>query len=386
MLKKNWVKNLIAGVGIAVLSVVLTLVGVKLYFENLPIPLDNVIRVSKLIDSEYVGEYDPEKIEENMINAIISGLDDKYAVYYNGENAEETMQKLDGYYIGIGVEVLSNTDENKIEVVSAYGGSPAEKAGIKSGDFIIGIDGKEFSAETMADAVVYMKGSKAENPLEEEIVLTIERDGEILEFKLKRARVDLYKVEKQIIDGICYIEYGGFTENSMTEFKKIVESLDSSVKGIVVDIRNNPGGDVDSAIELCDLFLDDELIMYTVDKNEKRTEYYAKRGKCDLPLAIMVNGASASASEIFAGALQANGRAVIVGDKTYGKGVSQTVQYVNPRDPSAGIVKFTVCKNYTPDGKWIGESIIPDVNVTSESEIADIREDEVFIAAVNSLK
>ena len=176
------------------------------------------------------------------------------------------------------------------------------------------------------------------------------------------------------------------TYENLEKFAYSNDKLCKSVKGIVLDIRNNPGGDFDSAIELCDLFLDDELIMYTVDKDGKRKDYYAKSGKCDLPLAIMVNGASASASEIFAGALQANGRAVIVGDKTYGKGVSQTIQYVNPKDPSAGIVKFTVCKNYTPDGKWINESIIPDVKVTSESEIADIRDDEVFIAAVNSLK
>ena len=135
------------------------------------------------------------------------------------------------------------------------------------------------------------------------------------------------------------------------EFERIVKNLDSNIKGIVVDVRNNPGGEFTSSIKMCDLFLEDEMIMYTIDKNGKKTVYNAEKGGSSLPLAILVNGSTASASEIFAGSMQANGRATIIGEKTYGKGVSQTIRYINPLDSSEGALKITTCRNYTPDGK-----------------------------------
>lgn len=385
MNKKNITKILITAGITAFVSFVFTLFAVYIYFKNLPVPLTNIIKTSKIIESSFVGEFDPQKAEEDMLRALVSGLDDKYAVYYDENSAKETFQLIDGYYIGIGLEVFANPDTHKIEVISAYKDTPAYKAGIKKGDCIIKIDRKTYGAESLAEAVVYMKGLKEEKRLEKEITLTLERDGELFDCKLKREEIDVYKVESEIVDGICYIRYSGFTQSATDEVEKILNSL-KNVDGIVIDVRDNPGGELASALGLCDLFLDDEMIMYTVDKNENKKEYMAKKGKCDLPLAVIVNGSSASAAEVFAGALQANDRAVIVGEKTYGKGVTQTVQYINPRDLSAGAIKITTHKNYTPDGRWINDSIIPDVKADSEEDVSDILSDGAFLAAVNTLK
>lgn len=384
MNKKNLTKILITAGITAAVSVAFTLLAVYIYLKNLPVPIDNIIKTSKIIESSYIGEFNPEKAEEDMLRALVGGLDDKYAVYYDEEDARDTFQMIDGYYIGIGLEVFANPDTYKIEVISAYKDTPAYKAGIKNGDCIVKIDGKNYGAENLAEAVVYMKGTKEEKPLEKELTLTVEREGETFECKMKRAQIELYKVESEIIDGICYIRYSGFTQSATDETKKIVDSLEN-VDGIVIDVRDNPGGELSSALDLCDLFLDDEMILYTVDKDGNKKEYMAKKGKCDLPLAVIVNGSSASAAEVFAGALQANDRAVIVGEKTFGKGVTQTVQYINPRDLSAGAVKITTHKNYTPDGRWINESVIPDVKADCE-EVGDIQSDGAFVAAVNSIK
>ena len=154
----------------------------------------------------------------------------------------------------------------------------------------------------------------------------------------------------------------------------------------MIDIRNNPGGEFNSAIELCDLFLEDVTIMYTENKAGDRKYYKAKKGSCKIPMAVLVNGSSASASEIFAGAMKDNKRAVLVGEKTYGKGVSQVVRYLNPLDKSEGALKLTVIKNYSPSGRWINESITPDVEIKTEEIAENIKEDAAFIAAIKELK
>ncbi len=383
--KKKLTIILVTALVTAVASIVITLLCVNFYIKSLPVPVENIIRAGRIIEENYVGDFDPEVAEEKMMNALIESLGDKYAVYYNEQDAKETFELIEGNYVGIGVEVFANTEKDKIEVISAYKGTPADKAGLKSGDYIVSVDGKKYGSGDIAEAILYIKGVNEEKPLEKEIEIVIERNGENIVCKLKREEISLYKTESEIIDGICYIRYTGFTESSEKEVEKILTSLEKSTKGVVIDVRNNPGGDFVSAIELCDLFLDDGMIMYTVDKAGKKEEYYAKEKKYDFPLAVIVNSSSASASEIFAGSMQANKRAVIIGEKTYGKGVTQTVRYINYLDKSAGAMKFTTLKNYTPDGRWINKSIIPDVKVSGDIN-PNIREDAAFLAAVKSIK
>lgn len=383
---KNVSKTLIIVFITFVVTVFLIAMVCGLIVAKYDIPFEKLIKVGAIINSSYVGEYDVAECEENAINAILKSIDDKYAVYYNEKNAQETMQMIEGYYIGIGTEIFANTRQNRIEILSAYEDSPADKAGIKSGDLIVSIDSREYTAEMMADAVSYMRGIGIKNPLEESITITLLRDGQEMSFRLKREKINMYKVSAEIIDDICYIRYSGFTVDSQEELRKIVYGLDKNVKGIVIDIRNNPGGEFKSSIYLSDLFLNDGMIMYTVDKNGNKSVYNAADGSNELPLAVIVNGSTASAAEIFAGAMQSNDRAVIVGEKTYGKGVSQTIRYLNPFDKSEGALKLTTCKNYTPDGVWINEAITPDIEVKTERVNGDIRDDAAFNAAVDFLK
>ena len=366
----------------------LFLIGASVFaiLLNYDIPFEKLMKVVRVIKTSYVGEYDLDKCEENAINAVLQSIDDKYAVYYDEENAKKTMQMIEGYYIGIGVEVFANTQKGYMEVISAYEDSPADRAGVKSGDLIKMIDGKEYTASQMANAVNYMKGIDVDKALEKTMSITLLRDNEEITVNLKREKIDMYKVDSRIIDNICYIRYSGFTAASQKAFRNIIKGLDHEIQGIVVDVRNNPGGEFSSAIEMCDLFLDDEMIIYTVDKNGEKTHYMGKKGSSKLPLAVLVNSQTASAAEIFAGSMQSNKRAVIIGEKTYGKGVSQTVQYLNPLDKSEGALKLTTCKNYTPSGRWIDEAIIPDIEIKTEEIEDDITYDAAFIAAVNSLK
>lgn len=370
----------------SVLTLIVTLLVLFMVFLNAEFPFKKLVKINSIIQESYVGEYDKEKGEEDAINALISSLGDKYAVYYDEENAKETMQLLDGHYIGVGIEVFANTEKDRIEVISSYEDSPAEKAGIKSGDLLVKIDSQEYSAKTIADAIVYMKGGNVKNPLEKAISIELERNGERFTVSLKREKINMYKVKHEVIDSFSYIRYSGFTEESESELEKIIKSIDTKkIKGIVLDIRNNPGGSLESAIKACDLFLNDGLIMYTENKNGEKGEFFATQGANELPLAIIVNNSSASASEILAGSLQDRKRAIIVGEKTYGKGVTQTIRYINPFSEKDGAIKLTTYKNYTPGGKWINEGIYPDILAETENRSENIKNDAAFIAAVNSL-
>ena len=383
---KNNVKTLTTVLITVISTLLISAVCMLVYVSVSDFPLEKLRKVISVIEASSIYDYKVDDGEEAAINAVLATLGDKYAVYYDEKNAKELMQEIDGYYIGIGTEIFANTEKGYIEVISAYEDSPADKAGIKNGDFIIAIDGKEYTASTMADAVSYMKGINIKNPLEEDVFITLLRGEKEITVTLKREKINMYKVKSHIYDDVCYIRYSGFTEESTDEIKKIVESLGDDISSIVVDVRNNPGGEFNSSIEMCDLFLDNGSIMYTVDNWGEKVEYNAEKGSCGLPVAVLVNKSTASAAEIFAGALQANKRAVIVGEKTYGKGVTQTVCYLNPLDASEGALKLTTAKNYTSEGKWINEGITPDIVIDNAEISKELSTDEAFIAAVNYLK
>lgn len=367
-------------------TVVFIVVLAFILISSIDFPYKDFYRVASIVESSYVGEYDQKKGEEAAINALLDSIGDDYAAYYNEEAIDELMTLIDGYYIGVGAEVFANTEKKRIEITAAIPGSPAEKAGITGGDLIKEIDGKEYTDTDLDDAVKYLKGVGVENPLEKDVKMTLIRGDEEYTTTLKREDINMYKITSQIIDDICYVKYSGFTESSHQEFDEIVKNLDKSVKGIVMDLRGNPGGELNSAINMCDIFLDEEVVMYTLNKEGEKHVYKAKDGKTDIPLAVIVNGNSASASEVFAGAVKAHKRGTIVGEKTFGKGVTQSVISLNPISPTSGAVKITTYKNYTPDGKWINDGITPDINVPTPTVIGDISEDQAFLEAVKSLK
>lgn len=350
---------------------------------------DRLRRVVSIIEKEYVGKFDREKAEKAAIESVVESLGDKYAAYYEEEDAEQTLNYINGYYIGVGLEIFANTENDTLEVISAYEGSPAYKAGIKNGDVLYTIDRKKYGAKKFAKAAAAMRGTGLENPVGTKVEIVVLRGEEKLTFNIERANVELDRVEsKTTADGLCYIRYSGFADNSEKKLEKIVKTIDKTkVSGIIVDLRDNPGGEFDSSINMSDLFLKDGVIMYTENKKGRRTVYNAKKGACDIPLAVLVNGSSASASEIFAGAMKARGRGIIVGEKSYGKGVSQSVSYINMFDKSDGALKLTVCKNYLSDGTWLNSGVTPDIEVQDTlHEIGDIENDKVYRAAADALK
>ena len=361
---------------------ILSYFGIYVNDSNFP----KLTRIMEIIEEEYVGTYTKDECENAAINAVLGSIGDKYAVYYNEENAKETMQNIDGFYTGIGVEVFANTQENIIEVLSVYEDSPADKAGMLQGDRIVSVDQKIYTADKLADAVLHIKGIGVPNATQTPVVIEIERNNEKKKLTVKRAKVGLYEVKSEIVDNICYIRYTGFSPESYKKFKEIVDLLDfSKITGLVVDVRSNPGGEFNSALKMCDMFLDEETIIYTLDKDGNKTVYKGTQGKIEVPLAVIVSKNSASASEIFAGSLQANKRAVVIGEDTYGKGETQTVMYLNGKDAAMGALKLTTYRNYTPDGKWINEKIKPDVYAEAGRVNGDIREDAAFKVAFEYL-
>ena len=351
--------------------------------------LGRLRRVISIIDKDYIGEFDAEKAEKAAIESVVESLGDKYSAYYEEEDAEQTLNYINGYYIGVGLEIFANTENDTLEVISAYEGSPAYKAGIKSGDVLYTIDKKRYGAKKFAKAAAAMRGTGLENPVGTKVEIVVLRGEEKLTFNIERENIELDRVEsKTTADGLCYIRYSGFAENSEKKLEKIVNSVDKTkISGIVVDLRDNPGGEFDSSINMSDLFLKDGVIMYTEDKKGNKTVYKAKKDACDLPLAVLVNGSSASASEIFAGAMKARGRGIIVGEKSYGKGVSQSVSYINVFDKSDGALKLTVCKNFLSDGTWLNSGVMPDIEAQDTlHEIGDIENDKVYRAAAEALK
>ncbi len=323
---------------------------------------------TRIVDSSYIGEYDREKAEDAAIRAYLAEIGDPYANYYDGESAASFKNTINGEYVGIGVEVYADTAADKIVVLAAYNGGPARRAGVKSGDVITAVDGKPYSAAEMNDAVEYMKGSGLASPIGTELTLSLLRGGENVELTLARDNIDLYRIEtSEVGDSLLYVQYTGFSEGSAKKLSELLKKADGKYKGIVMDLRENPGGSLDAAVDICDMFLDGGLIMYTEDKNGARTEYHADSESVSLPLAVLVDEASASASEVVAGCIQARGRGVIIGEKTFGKGVSQMIFAIGQ---NGEMMKITGYKNYRPDGRWLDEAVTPDIEAATEA-VAD---------------
>lgn len=371
-----------------IFTLVLGLAGITPYGGG----LQRLRAVVGIIDGSYIGEYDRDEAEDSAINAYVASIGDPYTVYYDSESAQSLINAVEGSYVGIGIEVFSDPETKEIIVLCAYEGSPAKRAGIKSGDVLVSIDGVLYDGESMDDAVSCMKGAGMENPVGTEMEITVRRDGELLNLTVRREEINLYEIEQRVVgDNLLYLRYTGFSADSAEELSEILENADEVYNGIILDLRENSGGDLEAAIDVCDIFLDDGLIMYTEDKYGNRREYKATSGSCSLPLAVLTDGGSASASEIVAGCIQARERGVIIGEKTYGKGVSQLI-YSLGKAADSGMIKITGYKNYRPDGIWLNEAVTPDIEIASDAAfdeygniVFDLKEDRPLLKAIEEL-
>lgn len=328
--------------------------------------------IENILNNYFYFEQDPEKQEEAYFDGILNGMDDPYTVYYTPEEYEKLMEDDSGTYVGIGATVSKNVETNQIYIVKPLKGSPALEAGLLPGDVLMEVDGTEVTADmTLEEVVKIIRGTEGT-----EASLKVYREGETqpMDFKITRAVVENVTVEYEMLEGnVGYIMVSEFIENTPAQFKEGVDDLiGQGAKALVVDLRNNPGGLLTSVIDMLDYMVDDDLqaegasskglLLETRDKNGKVLESFScKDGhKVDIPMAVLVNGNSASASEIYTGVMKDYGLAVIVGTNTFGKGIVQSVMKLS--DGSG--IKFTVAKYFTPAGNDIHEvGIAPDKEV-----------------------
>lgn len=336
--------------------------------EKLDLDLSQVKRktgeIEALINAYYLDEIDAQQIEDTLYTGMVAGLDDPYSVYYTQEQLESMEEATSGEYSGIGATLSQDPDTKEISVVSCFEGTPAEEAGLLPGDVITGWNGNPVSDMELSELV-----SKIKTDPDEHLTLSIERDGEELEVKLTRRAVEVPTVEYEMLeDQIGYIRLLEFDEVTAQQFEEAMSDLESQgMEKLIIDVRNNPGGVLQTVCDMLDQFLPEGLIVYTEDKNGKRTEYTSdEEHQFTKPLAVLVNGNSASASEIFAGAIQDYGIGTIVGTTTFGKGIVQKIFYLSD---GTGL-KLTMAKYYTPKGHDIHKKgIQPDVEVELDKDL-----------------
>lgn len=333
--------------------------------------------IDSVLESFYFGDVDDETAKDNIYKAYLSSYGDKYTMYYTADEYKALKESTNGKFYGIGA-VCQLSGEGGVLLVDVYDNGAGYQAGLRSGDRVVNVDGRDITDMELSSAVALIKGDKGTS-----VTLEVIRGTERLTFSAVRDAVEAKTVSYTLLDNnIGYLSISQFEEVTTKQFKAAVEDLQSQgMKGLVIDIRNNPGGLLDTVVGMLKYMLPDGLIVYTEDKQGNRKEYKGQdNDEFNLPLAVIVNGNSASASEIFAGAIQDYGKGTIIGTQTYGKGIVQTVKPLT--DGSA--IKFTIAKYFTPKGQDIhGKGVTLDMVVEYDTD-ADV--DTQLDAAIKNVE
>lgn len=311
-----------------------------------------------IIDYIYYEDVSEEDMLDGMYRGLINSTGDKYTTYYSPDDLKMSNASWEGKFFGIGAVLTIDPASTYTMIDSVELGSPAEKAGIKAGDYIKEVDGTDVAGMTLTDVVKLVRGEEGT-----EVVLTIVRDGEKKEISIIRGEITMDAVYYEKMEGgISYIQIARFSDVAVEQFAaKIEEAKKDKAKGLIIDLRGNPGGGLDVAVDICGQFMPAGLIVYTEDKNGKKTEYTIDgSNEWDIPLVVLTNEGSASASEIVTAAVKDTGVGTIVGKKTYGKGVYQSVVPL----PDGSAVKVTAGRFFSPKGVCFHQvGIEPDVEV-----------------------
>ena len=327
--------------------------------------IDLLSEVLEKVQDEYVDEIDQAEVMDFAINGILQSLD-PYSAYMNPKIYEEMQTETSGEFGGLGIEV--SMEGGVVKVISPIDDTPAARVGVKAGDYIVRINDEQVQGKTLMEAVNLMRG-----PVGSPIEITIRRKGlkKAKIFKIIREIIEIKSVVSKLIDDeIGYLRLRTFNENSSNQLKKEISKLEKNNKlvGYILDLRNNPGGLLSQAIKISDFFLDDgEIVSTKGRKTKENRKFFAKKGDQikGKPLIVLINNGSASASEIVAGALQDQKRAVLLGETTYGKGSVQSIIPLKNR----GAIRLTISKYYLPSGKSISEvGVSPDIKVEELNE------------------
>ncbi len=344
--------------------------------------------IESLIDKYYLDEIDNDELESYLYKGLMAGLGDPYSTYYTAEEYKELTEDTEGVYRGIGVTMQKDVSTGAVTVVKCFEGAPGAEAGLQPQDQLVKVNGEDITDKELSEVVKMIKTSKSDT-----VTLTILREGEsdYREVEVTLDTVEAPMVEHEMLDDkIGYITINQFAETTASQYETALEDLNNQgMERLIVDVRDNPGGLLTSVCDVLDSMLPEELLVYTEDKNGKKSEYNATgTDQFDKPMVILVNGNSASAAEIFSGALQDYKVAKLVGTTTFGKGIVQ--QIFNLSDGSA--VKMTISKYYTPSGRCIhGTGLEPDIEVDLPDELKnqvsiDKSEDTQLQKAIETVK
>ena len=334
----------------------------------LPFGMSNTAKIrqiEEMLDTYYVEDYDKELAEELMYTGLVAGVGDPYTYYLSADSLGEQAEKNSGHVVGIGVEMYAG-DDGDIVVSSVTPGGPAEAAGILAEDKITEVDGESITGKTAADVSALVKGEEGTD-----VTLTIFREstGEVLEKTVTRQDIQVQTVSWRMMDdNIGYISITNFRENTYKQFKEALDTLEAEgMEKLVLDLRNNTGGLVKSAHEIGEELLPEGIMVYTMDKEGNREDTLCDDVYNDVPMVVLVNGNSASAAEILAGAIQDTDRGELIGTTTFGKGLVQRLFTL----PDGSGLNVTIQKYYTPNGTSIhGVGITPDYEVELPEEYA----------------
>ena len=363
MKRKNYLKYILT-----ITIIILLNISNKVYSQNIDKlyeKIDLFGEVLEKIQNEYVEEVDQTEIMDSAINGALQSLD-PYSAYMNPEIFEESQTETSGEFGGLGIEVTM--EAGVVKVITPIDDTPASKAGIKAGDYIVRINGEQVQGKTLMEAVNLMRG-----PIGTIIEITVRRKSlkKAKIFKITRAVIEIKSVVSKVVDNkVGYLRLRAFNENSSSQLKKEISKIEKNKKlvGYILDLRNNPGGLLSQAITISDFFLNDgEIVSTRGRKKRENRKFFAKKGDKinGKPLIVLINGGSASASEIVAGALQDQKRAILLGETTFGKG---SVQSIIPLK-NKGAIRLTISKYYLPSGKSISEvGVVPDIKVEEEDE------------------
>ena len=351
----------------------------QLEFSN-EVSRENIINFNKVksyLMQSYYQDVDEDKLLEGAIKGMAEALEDPYTVYYTPEQMQDFTEQSSGSYVGIGVTVFMDEDD-LLTVSETFANSPAKEVGMRNGDKIINVDGEDVTSIKDSDLIVQKIRGKPDT----EVKITVYRPGinDYVNLQMVRRVINLVYIESKIInDNIGYVQLKLFDEDIARDFANHVNDLImSGAKGLIIDLRNNPGGSYTQVVAMADMLVPKGLIVYTEDRSGNRQEEFSDTSELNMPMTVLINEYSASASEILSAAIKDYNKGTLVGKTTFGKGL---VQSVVPLEGGAG-VKFTISKYYTPSGTCIhGIGVTPDIEIENDEQykyysVEDIPEGE----------
>lgn len=351
----------------------------QLEFSN-EVSRENIINFNKVksyLMQSYYQDVDEDKLLEGAIKGMAEALEDPYTVYYTPKQMQDFTEQSSGSYVGIGVTVFMDEDD-LLTVSETFANSPAKEVGMRNGDKIINVDGEDVTSIKDSDLIVQKIRGKPDT----EVKITVYRPGinDYVNLQMVRRVINLVYIESKIInDNIGYVQLKLFDEDIARDFANHVNDLIlSGAKGLIIDLRNNPGGSYTQVVAMADMLVPKGLIVYTEDRSGNRQEEFSDTSEINMPMTVLINEYSASASEILSAAIKDYNKGTLVGKTTFGKGL---VQSVVPLEGGAG-VKFTISKYYTPSGTCIhGIGVTPDIEIENDEQykyysVEDIPEGE----------